>query len=52
MNHRGHASVTGEYGWVSCRAVAFPVAMVAGHGLLAFTTLTLVLLTVLGVGGS
>ena len=31
---------------------AFPVAMVAGHGLLAFTTLTLVLLTVLGVGGS
>ena len=31
---------------------AFPVAMVAGHGLLAFTTFTLVLLTVLGVGGS
>ena len=31
---------------------AFPVAMVAGHGLLAFTTFTLVLLTVLGAGGS
>jgi hypothetical protein len=31
---------------------AFPLAMVAGHGLLAFTTFTLVLLTVLGVGGS
>ena len=31
---------------------AFPVAMVAGHGLLAVTTFTLVLLTVLGVGGS
>jgi hypothetical protein len=31
---------------------AFPVAMVMGHGLLAFTTFTLVLLTVLGVGGS
>jgi len=31
---------------------AFPVAMVAGHGLLALTTFTLVLLTVLGVGGS
>ena len=30
---------------------AFPVAMVMGHGLLAFTTFTLVLLTVLGVGG-
>jgi hypothetical protein len=26
--------------------------MVMGHGLLAFTTFTLVLLTVLGVGGS
>jgi hypothetical protein len=31
---------------------AFPVAMVMGHGLLAFTTFTLVLLTVLGVRGS
>jgi len=31
---------------------AFPVAMVACHGLLALTTFTLVLLTVLGVGGS
>jgi len=26
--------------------------MVVGHGLLAFTTFTLVLLTVLGLGGS
>ncbi|HUL25305.1 MAG TPA: hypothetical protein VLW44_05990 [Streptosporangiaceae bacterium] len=31
---------------------AFPLAVVAGHGLLAGTTLILVLLTVLGVGGS
>jgi hypothetical protein len=30
----------------------FPVAIVAGHGLLAATTLVLVLLTALGVGGS
>jgi hypothetical protein len=30
----------------------FPVPIVLGHGLLAGTTLTLVLLTVLGVGGS
>jgi len=31
---------------------AFPVSVVVGHGLLASTTFTLVLLTVLGVGGS
>jgi len=31
---------------------AFPVSVVAGHGLFAVTTFTLVLLTVLGVGGS
>ena len=31
---------------------AFPVPVVVAHGLLAFSTLTLVLLTVLGVGGS
>jgi manganese efflux pump family protein len=30
----------------------FPVAVVGGHGLFAFTTLVLVLLTALGVGGS
>jgi hypothetical protein len=30
----------------------FPVAVVIGHGLFAFTTITLVLLTTLGVGGS
>jgi hypothetical protein len=30
----------------------FPVPIVAGHGLLAATTLVLVLLTMLGVGGS
>lgn len=30
----------------------FPVAIVGGHGLLAATTLVLVLLTALGVGGS
>lgn len=30
----------------------FPVAIVAGHGLLAATTLVLVLLTMVGVGGS
>jgi hypothetical protein len=30
----------------------FPVAVVAGHGLLAATTLVLVLLTMIGVGGS
>jgi hypothetical protein len=30
----------------------FPVAVVAGHGLFAVTTVVLVLLTVLGVGGS
>jgi hypothetical protein len=30
----------------------FPVAVVIGHGLLALTTVTLVLLTTLGVGGS
>lgn len=30
----------------------FPVAIVAGHGLLAASTLVLVLLTALGVGGS
>ncbi|HEV3295045.1 MAG TPA: hypothetical protein VG123_39200 [Streptosporangiaceae bacterium] len=30
----------------------FPVSVVAGHGLLASTTVTLVLLTMLGVGGS
>jgi hypothetical protein len=30
----------------------FPVAVVAGHGLLAATTLVLVLLTMLGVAGS
>jgi hypothetical protein len=29
----------------------FPVSVVVGHGLLASTTVTLVLLTVLGVGG-
>jgi len=29
---------------------AFPVSVVVGHGLLASTTFTLVLLTVLGVG--
>jgi hypothetical protein len=31
---------------------AFPLAVVAGHGLFAGTTFILVLLTVLGVGGS
>jgi hypothetical protein len=31
---------------------AFPVSMVVGHGLFAVTTFTLVLLAVLGVGGS
>ena len=31
---------------------AFPVPVVMAHGVLAFTTLILVLLTVLGVGGS
>jgi len=31
---------------------AFPVSVVVGHGLLATVTFTLVLLTVLGVGGS
>jgi hypothetical protein len=31
---------------------AFPLPVVVGHGLLAATTFTLVLLTVLGVGGS
>ncbi|HEY6277520.1 MAG TPA: hypothetical protein VIX86_14435 [Streptosporangiaceae bacterium] len=30
----------------------FPVSVVVGHGLLASTTLTLVLLSVLGVGGT
>jgi len=30
----------------------FPVAIVAGHGLLAATTLVLVLLTMVGIGGS
>lgn len=30
----------------------FPVPVVVAHGVLAFTTITLVLLTVLGVGGS
>lgn len=30
----------------------FPVAVVIGHGVFAFTTLVLVLLTTLGVGGS
>jgi len=30
----------------------FPLAVVIGHGVFAFTTVTLVLLTVLGVGGS
>ncbi len=30
----------------------FPLAVVIGHGLLALTTVTLVLLTTLGVGGS
>lgn len=30
----------------------FPVSVVAGHGLLASTTVSLVLLTMLGVGGS
>jgi hypothetical protein len=30
----------------------FPVPIVVGHGLLAATTLVLVLLTMLGVGGS
>jgi hypothetical protein len=31
---------------------AFPLAVVVGHGLLAATTATLVLLAILGVGGS
>jgi manganese efflux pump family protein len=30
----------------------FPLAIVVGHGLLAATTLVVVLLAVLGVGGS
>ena len=30
----------------------FPVAVVIGHGVFAFTTVVLVLLTVLGIGGS
>jgi hypothetical protein len=30
----------------------FPVVVVGGHGLLAATTLVLVLLTMVGVGGS
>jgi manganese efflux pump family protein len=31
---------------------AFPVSVVVGHGLLASATFTLVLLTMLGVGGT
>jgi hypothetical protein len=46
----GPGGVAAEFEFPAERT--FPVAMVAGHGLLAFTTLTLVLLTVLGVGGS
>jgi manganese efflux pump family protein len=44
------AFVAAEFAFPAERA--FPVAMVAGHGLLAFTTFTLVMLTVLGVRGS
>jgi hypothetical protein len=32
--------------------IHFPVPVVVAHGVLAFSTITLVLLTVLGVGGS
>ena len=46
----GPGSLSAEFDFPAERN--FPVSVVAGHGLLASTTLILVLLTVLGVGGS
>jgi hypothetical protein len=63
-SHATHASAAGPAapsaaGSATAAVVAdapaerhFPVPIVAGHGLLAATTLVLVLLTMLGVGGS
>lgn len=46
----GSRSVSAEFDFPAERN--FPVSVVVGHGLLASTTLILVLFTVLGVGGS
>jgi hypothetical protein len=48
MAAEASAGTTAEFDFPAERA--FPVTVVAGHGVLAATTLTLVLLALLGVG--
>jgi len=57
--YRRHGTLTGAAETAAETATAtlpaerhFPVAVVAGHGVLAVATVVLVLLTALGVGGS
>jgi hypothetical protein len=53
--YRRRGTVTGAAETATAAAPAerhFPVAVVGGHGVLAVTTVVLVLLTALGVGGS